>query len=98
MQNSLGAQADTPWEEAALPHLLQDHQSWAAQFVNMKHRPAEKSMQSRAVQRKGVLMLKKQKSPHQVSYIPSAQYLSSTTYLQPDTTLMKFFFFSIFLP
>lgn len=24
MQSCLGAQADTPWEEAALPHLLQD--------------------------------------------------------------------------
>lgn len=70
-----------PLGEAALPHLLQDHQILGAQFVNMKQTPAEMSVQSRAVQRKGVLKLKQQKSlPHQLSYLPSAQYLSSTIY------------------
>lgn len=59
------AQADTPWDEAALPHLLQDHQSLAAQFVNMKQ-----SVQSGAVQRK-VLKLKQHKSLPPTSLVTS---------------------------
>lgn len=37
-QSSLGAQPDTPWEEASPSHLLQDHQILVAQLVNMKQR------------------------------------------------------------
>lgn len=68
MQSFLGGRAATPLQETALLHLLHDplcpselgaRGTLDAQFVmNIKQRPAEMSVQLRAIQKEGDLSLK----------------------------------------